>query len=297
MSVSRREPGPTTRRVLGHHTRIGWHDHAGHQLIYLRRGVLSVRTDDGVIVLPAGSAVWLPAEAPHAHLAHGAAEFRSVMFPAGINPLGLTRVTAIAATALLGEAMLALTDTSSPRPPAAKDRLREVIVDEMAVADTPRLRVPEPRDPRLRALAAIFARDPGETRPLRALAAEIASSERTLSRLLRDELGLSFPQWRDRLRLFEATIALTQGRTVAATAAGLGYSSSSVLIHSFRVTFGMTPGAVRAAAAAGPTLPPGGRSPAGVDQGSPAARAGHGEGGSDQDEDADDRSEPDDGRG
>jgi AraC-like DNA-binding protein len=260
MVIPRRNPGPTTLRMLSHHSRIDWHDHDEHQLLYLHAGVLTVTTPRGIVVLPQGHAAWLPAHLPHTHYAHGTTEFRSVLFPATTDqPLDLTQATVLATSGLLREAVLALSTpspspTTSPPPSTgpstgrSADRtelLRQLVLNELQPIDTPMLRLPEPHDDRLRSLAKIFADHPAESASLAELAARIGSSERTLSRLLHSELGMTFPQWRDRLRIVEAAINLGQGHTIAAIAARAGYSSSSALITAFRHAFGTTPGALQ----------------------------------------------------
>src|SRR5882757_4898923 len=260
MVIPRRAPGPTTHRMLSHHSRIDWHDHDDHQLLYLHTGVLSVTTPRGVVVLPQGHAAWLPAGLPHTHCAHGSTEFRSVLFPATTDqPLDLAQVTVLATSGLLREAVLALsspnpsttatpaqsTGLSTRRSAARTQRLRQLVLDELQPAHTAVLSLPEPYDDRLRSLAKIFADDPAESASLPELAARLGTSERTFSRLLRSELGMTFPQWRDRLRIIEAAINLGQGHTIAAIAARVGYSSSSALITAFRHAFGITPGAVQ----------------------------------------------------
>lgn len=84
----------------------------------------------------------------------------------------------------------------------------------------------------------------------------MGASERTLSRLFRDQTGMTFPLWRNQLRLHHALVALSSGgsgsggsatgRSVSTVAAASGYSSASAFIDSFRKTFGTTPGTYQA---------------------------------------------------
>ncbi|HMV40724.1 MAG TPA: helix-turn-helix domain-containing protein, partial [Plasticicumulans sp.] len=60
--------------------------------------------------------------------------------------------------------------------------------------------------------------------------------------------GLSFADWRRRLRLLLALGALEAGRSVTAVALDSGYDSLSAFIAAFRNEFGTTPKALFAPA-------------------------------------------------
>ncbi|WP_307872568.1 helix-turn-helix transcriptional regulator [Paractinoplanes ovalisporus] len=71
----------------------------------------------------------------------------------------------------------------------------------------------------------------------------VGASDRTLSRLFRHDLGMTFPQWRTQLRLHRALVLLADGAPVTIVAHRCGWSSASTFIDVFRRTFGNTPGA------------------------------------------------------
>jgi AraC-like DNA-binding protein len=81
------------------------------------------------------------------------------------------------------------------------------------------------------------------------LARRVGASERSLSRLFRDELGMSYPQRRTSLRLLNAMILLSCGTSVTTTAHQCGWKTTSSFIDTFRHTLGQTPGAYRSAVA------------------------------------------------
>ena len=76
--------------------------------------------------------------------------------------------------------------------------------------------------------------DPRTTSPgLAELGRRVGASERTLSRLFRDEVGMGCTVWRNQLRLHLATLMLPGGRTVTQTASTCGYSSASTFVTTF----------------------------------------------------------------
>lgn len=70
------------------------------------------------------------------------------------------------------------------------------------------------------------------------------ASERTLSRLFGDELGMGYTAWRTQLRLHRAVLLLAEGRTVTQASAVCGFSSPSAFVSAFRAAFGRTPGSL-----------------------------------------------------
>jgi AraC-like DNA-binding protein len=69
----------------------------------------------------------------------------------------------------------------------------------------------------------------------------VGASERTLSRLFRDELGMSFRQWRTQLRLHDALIRLADGQQVTDIAVACGWANPTSLIAAFSLAIGQTP--------------------------------------------------------
>jgi AraC-like DNA-binding protein len=61
--------------------------------------------------------------------------------------------------------------------------------------------------------------------------------------LFRQDLGMTFPQWRTQLRLHRALVLLAEHTPVTTVAHQCGWSSASAFIEVFRRSFGHTPGA------------------------------------------------------
>jgi AraC-like DNA-binding protein len=74
------------------------------------------------------------------------------------------------------------------------------------------------------------------------LGQKAGASERTLSRLFRSELGMTFHQWRTRLRVQRALVHLARGLSVTETAAQLGSANPTSFIDAFRAVVGYTLG-------------------------------------------------------
>ncbi|GGW57052.1 AraC family transcriptional regulator [Streptomyces lucensis JCM 4490] len=233
---------PTRTQRLRSGGEIDAHRHDEHQIVYASQGTIAVTTDTGSWVAPATRALWIPAGTVHQHQAHGELALHLVGLPATENPLGLDKPAVLAVSPLLRELIVAYTrDPDSDSPP--HHRLRAVMLDQLTTSPTQPLHLPTPTDPLLRELHGILRTDPADNRSLDALGRQIGASARTLSRRLRDNLGLTYPQWRTQVRLHHALILLADGTPITTVAHQCGWSSASTFIDVFRRTFGHTPGA------------------------------------------------------
>jgi transcriptional regulator GlxA family with amidase domain len=121
-----------------------------------------------------------------------------------------------------------------------------VLVEELREAPELPLQLPEPRDDRLRALARVLYETPGDNTPLAELGQRIGASARTLSRLFRAELGMTFYEWRTQLRIHHALVLLAAGHDTAHVARACGWANPSHFIAAFAAVVGTTPGRHRA---------------------------------------------------
>ncbi|MEV1177303.1 helix-turn-helix transcriptional regulator [Nonomuraea sp. NPDC049784] len=235
---------PTGRRPLAPGAGIGAHRHDTHQIVYACRGMLSVTTGAGTWVAPASRAIWIPAGTVHEHRAHGDTDLRLVGLTD--NPLGLDRPAVLAVGPLLRELIIAYTTDDGAGGGGdhggERGRLWAVLLDQLRRAPEQPLHLPTAQDPRLAAVCAILHRDPADGRTLAQLAGQVGTSDRTLARLCRRELGMSFPQWRTQLRLHHALLLLADGAPVTTVAHRCGWASASAFIDVFRRAFGYTPG-------------------------------------------------------
>ncbi|GAB2590671.1 helix-turn-helix transcriptional regulator [Streptomyces capparidis] len=242
---------PTRIRALAPGETIDAHRHDDHQIVYAGSGVVAVTTEAGTWFAPGTRAIWVPAGCAHAHRAHGRIELHLLGLPADTNPLGLDAPTVLTVSPLLRELILARTRAPRDDTPQGR-RLRAVLLDQLRASPQQPVQLPAPADPRLAAVCGLLHRDPADPRPLAALASAAGASERTVSRLFRRELGMTFPQWRTQLRLYHALRMLAEDVPVTAVAHRCGWASTSAFIDVFRRAFGHTPGAHRGRPGAAP---------------------------------------------
>ena len=102
-----------------------------------------------------------------------------------------------------------------------------------------------PRDARLKRLCKALLENPARSETLDEWAHAAGASPRTLSRLFSTEVGLSFTQWRQRVRFHNAMEAIVRGEPVGAVSRANGYASASAFTAAFRKVLGVTPGSLR----------------------------------------------------
>ena len=223
----------------------------GH-LVYAARGVLSVHTERGTSIVPANRVAWTPAGSTHYHRAHGDTDMRIVFLPASLARLTPDHPAVFTVSGLAREVLLALTGprgdgrAAGGYDRAALARLRRVLVTELLEAREQPLQLPEPRDDRLRAVARILDEQPGGNTSLAGLGQAVGASARTLSRLLRDEVGMTFYEWRTQIRVYHALVLLADGHDTTRVAYACGWANPSSFIAAFTSLIGTTPGRYRA---------------------------------------------------
>jgi AraC-like DNA-binding protein len=233
------------KALFAHGEGIAAHRHQQGQLIYASAGVLVITAAGGTWVAPTNRIAWTPPGVEHYHRVYGETEIRLLQIPGALGSALPARPTIFAVTALLREALLALTSDRQLRP-GPRNRLRHVVLDELTDISEEFLYLPEPADDRLRAATDLLHADPAARSTLAELGRAVGASERTLSRLFQTELGMSFHQWRTLLRIQHALIHLVQDRPVTDTAIALGWANPTSFIEAFTAIVGQTPGRYQA---------------------------------------------------
>ena len=215
------------------------HSHDDHQFVYASRGLLCVDTETSRWVVPPLRAVWVPTGTPHVVTAKADSVMSTLYIEPSSPPALPDHVNVVSVTPLLRELVRHIHD--NPPSGAERRRLEEVILDQITSAEAAPLDIPRLRDPRVRAIAEAFDRNPRDDRTLRQFGREVGASERTLQRLFVAETGTSFGRWRTQVRLQHGVIALGRGMSVTTAALTSGYSEPSAFIAAFRSAFGTTP--------------------------------------------------------
>ncbi len=207
-----------------------WHSHSYPLLIHVISGSVDARLrghgfEATHLSLSAGASLWLGAGIDHSVTAQSG----SIMLGPRLSPqteppegfLHIRHSPALRETALL---ILA----SSPNCEAERVPLRHALDAELSAFAVDDFPIPESQH---RAVRAIVDDPLTLLLPLSAVAARHSMSTRHVERIVKDDLGLSFVQWRTRKRLNLALRRIRAGSSVASAARTVGYRGSDGLIR------------------------------------------------------------------
>jgi len=225
---------------VGHH--IPLHLHRRGQLLHAMRGIMRVETAEAAWIVPPARAVWLPPEWPHSVTMRSHVEMRTVY----IAPEACMRLPKqpglVEVSGLMRELILALLEEPVAYDEAGRGgSVAALMLTELSRLREQRLKVPMPCDARALRVARTLLEDSSINFDLDRWANEAGASRRTLARLFRSETGLGFAEWRARLRAVDGLARLSDGHSVAATAASVGYSSPSAFSAMIHRTLGGSP--------------------------------------------------------
>ncbi|WP_083444980.1 helix-turn-helix domain-containing protein [Pseudorhodobacter aquimaris] len=217
--------------------------HSGQAMVlFCFDGLMRVEVDEDRWFIPDRYGIWIPAGTVPRVKTSDDIEFQAFQ----LHPKFDARIampqqpTVLRATPLIRGIARRLTQPA-PLTVAQQRRLGWVALDEIARLERPNLHLPGSDDARVSAVMAHVMADPRRAASLSQLARTIGSSERTLSRLFLTETGMTWRDWRDRLRFVLSLEGLQAGKGSTDIAVSLGYSSPSAFVAAFRRQSGMTP--------------------------------------------------------
>lgn len=218
------------------------HHHRKAQLIYSLRGILNCEIEDGVWIVPPQCAIWIPGDLPHAARGTGNTECYCLFVEPDATPDLPKSCCTVSVSPLLRELLLRVAGFPELYAPGGReDRLIAALLDELVAAPVEDLHLPMPRDPRLRRLVEMMLADPADKTSKSDWATRIGMSERSMSRLLLQEIGMSFGRWRRQMHVILALQRLTKGESVQTVALELGYENASGFVTMFRKAVGKPP--------------------------------------------------------
>ncbi|TWI62470.1 AraC-like DNA-binding protein [Pseudoduganella lurida] len=225
-----------------HGEQIVPHCHPWAQLLYASEGVIRVRTDLGVWIIPPRRALLIAPGIVHEVTMLSRVNMRALYIDAAVIGTLVAGCRVLEVSPLLRELIVALSAEPLEYPvPGRGEQLAQLILSELAAMETVPIAVPWPRDRRLQALCTAIMEQPGSRQPLEDRALDAGASARTLIRLFPKETGLPYRQWVQQVHLAHAFAMLARGDSVGTIARALGYASPSAFTSMFRRLLGRTP--------------------------------------------------------
>lgn len=240
-------PRPVSMIIVEHEPEpaviVPAHSHPKAQLAVAVKGIFSLHTAEGTWLVPPNRAVWVPGGVVHEMHARGqAVSNRSLYIQPDASPGLPDDCRVIELSPLMRQLILEATQIPLLYDENGRDgRVMRLILDEICAAPKMPLHIPMPRDPRLLRICRALLADPGQGGDLDDWARIGALGRRTLTRLFRQETGITLTLWLQQVRLMEALTRLSLGQPVTTVALDLGYDSPSAFTAMFRRVMGKTP--------------------------------------------------------
>jgi AraC-like DNA-binding protein len=218
------------------------HSHDWGQLICVKTGVIALNIAGQRFLAPPEFAVWLPTGMEHSSHNRKPALFRTINIAKSLCK-GLPEQACLINVSPVFNAIVEDCLARKMLEPHTEEDLRlcRVLIDQLRISPIQQTYLPTSQDKFLGPVLRALERCPSDNTSLAVWARRVYTTERTLSRRCQQELGMSFSEWRQRLRFLHALSLLEQGKTVQDVALDVGYSSASAFIVMFQQIAGTTP--------------------------------------------------------
>lgn len=219
------------------------HTHSRGQLIFASSGVMECTTHDGRWLIPPQLALWMPDGTEHVMHARTQVDLRTLWIRADEAPARLPESpTLIYVTPLLRELILRALDMPLGAGLSGNAlHIVALIMYELEFSRVGNFHVPRVSNARLKPVEEALRQDPGDTRDMAAWASLANMSPRTFARHLSAEVGMSFADWRQQIRLTEAMVRLVSGEPISLIAVSLGYENIGSFSRMFKRAMGASP--------------------------------------------------------
>ncbi|WP_186755638.1 AraC family transcriptional regulator [Echinicola salinicaeni] len=218
------------------------HAHPRAQIISCDTGIMKVVTKKNIWVVNSLQSVWIASNEEH-----------QVYFPNNVKVItafidesklkGLpVNSFAFETSAFLKSILEKIISFSNPIMfTQRQNRIIEVLIDELSTLQSSTTFLPTSQDNRIKLVLDTLMNNWSSKHTIDYYASLASVSTRTLSRLFHKELGMSFGDWKMRLKLMEAIKLLGEEKSVKEIAYNLGYENVSSFIVAFKKHFGKTP--------------------------------------------------------
>ncbi|RVU32550.1 AraC family transcriptional regulator [Neptunomonas marina] len=220
------------------------HQHQWGEFVFSFSGVLEMKAEGLEFRVPPNFGLWHPPGCEH----HGGNTHASLHCSLYIDAaLAHERGMPDRTCALLINPMLqAILNHLRHHPPQSpytvqESKLLDVVLDQLVASPATGSYLPNSSDGTLIKVLNYLKDDPANSQPLSAIAEYFGTTERTLARKARRDLGMPLSEWRQRLKVMRSIVLLQEGMSVESVALDLGYSTASAFIAMFRRLLNTTP--------------------------------------------------------
>lgn len=224
-----------------------WHVHDLHQLIYAFEGAVEVEDDSARYKVPYQFAAWIPAGIQH-RTAIARVRSASIFLSPNLAPLESSEVRVIPANGLMREMILHALRWPISEPTNHTSQVFFQCFAELCrewVQEKVELVLPATDNRRIAAVVQ-YTRDNLPHVKLEEVCLAVGMSARSLRRHFQTTMGISWEEYRLRLRMYAAVEKLDKSNfSISDVAEYIGYGSQQAFSRAFTAFMGMSPKAFR----------------------------------------------------
>ncbi|RJX68938.1 AraC family transcriptional regulator [Vibrio sinensis] len=223
-------------------TETRMHCHPWGQVQLISGGILEMEAEGTRFLAPPHLAIWVPPGVMHTSYNRKPLSYCSLNIALDMTHsfpdyTSLIKVTHIA-SAIVDDFRRRKINVAQTDP---DKRLAQVMLDQLATRDTQHHFLPSSNHKYLSSILTAVEENPTDNTSLAQWAERVHTTERTLARHCQSELGMSFTEWRLRVRYLYSMELLRKGHSVKEVAFTLGYNQASPFIAMFKKYSGQTP--------------------------------------------------------
>ncbi len=218
------------------------HAHARAQLVFADYGTMTLTTPGRRWIIGPREGLWIPPMVEHAIRVGDGPLLHCTIYVTAARPTGPAAACAVQMSDFLRHLVLEFTSRDMHYDQRdSTGNLARVLLDELADLDVVQIDLATGQDDRLMKVTEALLEEPQSELTLDDWGRRVGASSKTLERLFRQETGLTFKQWRQRVRVVRSIEVLNAGLSVGNAAHHVGYSNVSSYISAFKAVFGITP--------------------------------------------------------
>ncbi|RIH63655.1 AraC family transcriptional regulator [Mariniphaga sediminis] len=219
-----------------------YHAHPRAQIILCNSGIMKVETENNIWIVNPSQSVWIASNEKHqVYFPNNVEVISAFIDKSKLNKLPKNSF-AFDTSGFIKSLLTKIISFSNPdRLTSPQERIFEVLLDELSGIKPCSTFLPTSHNERIKRVTDALMNDYSSKHTIEYYAEKSCVSPRTLSRLFVKELGMSFGDWKMRLKLIEAIKQLGEKRMIKDVAYDLGYENASSFIAIFKKHFGKTP--------------------------------------------------------
>ncbi|MBK2126046.1 helix-turn-helix domain-containing protein [Fangia hongkongensis] len=210
------------------------HCHSKAQITYVEKGLMKIVVGQDIYLIPSGFLIYIPSKLVHSAEVQSQTTAHHLYLETDYTHELTNTALMLFASGLLKELIIKLTQMSLHNPDIDRAYLSVLRLELLSLQSEDVYRLSVPSHPRLQKVLEYINEHLNQPIQLQCVADYVHLSTRHLSRIFKQETGMSFSLWLQNYKLLIAIKRLAVVKMTSVVARELGYDSDSAFIHMFK---------------------------------------------------------------